>query len=213
MILSSVNPHRYDTPVPVGQLGVLDTSGTNPFTALPWAIGDKYRLVFASSGARDGSSSTIGDYNTFIDDLAAAAGLGSVTWKAIVSTAAVDAKDNVDGNPASDVDSGIINMNNQVVADDLAELWGTLQSSVRIKYDEGGNLRPKDTPIWTTWGAVWTGSSPTGVAENPLGNGGDTNFGLMDAEAKFWLDRGHNSDDSYDLIIYGMSPVLTVIAG
>ena len=193
-----------------GELGVLDVSGTNPFTDEAWRLGDKYRLVFASSGARDGSSATASDYNTFIQNLATAAGLGT-GWNAIISTASVDAKDNVNGNPSSDEDSGIINMNNKVVAADLDELWGTLQSSVRIDYDEDGNLRPKDTPIWTPWGGVWTGSAPDGTAENPLGNGGNTNLGLMDAEATFWLDRGFNSDDSYNLIIYGMSPLLSVV--
>jgi len=177
VILSSVNPHRFDAPVPVGQLGILDTSGTNPFTTLPWAVGDKYRLVFVSSGARNGSSSTISDYNTFIQGLADAAGLGAVTWQAVVSTVSVDARDNVNARIGTDPDGPVFKMDGATsFSDSLTDLWATHVDNQRIDLDEDGNLRPR-------------------------------------GEDHFWIRRAVNSDDSYDLAIYGMSEVLTVIAG
>ena len=86
----------------VGQLGVLDeawfaANPTNPGTSAPWQAGDTYHLAFVTLGTRNGISADIGDYNTFVQGAADAAGIGvteSVTWKAIGSTATVDAKDN-----------------------------------------------------------------------------------------------------------------------
>ena len=41
-------------------------------------IGDQYRLVFVTSTTRDAASTDISVYNTFVNDLAAAAGLGTI---------------------------------------------------------------------------------------------------------------------------------------
>jgi hypothetical protein len=197
-----------------GELGVLDVDALpiNPNTGKPWQVGDKYRLMFVSSGVRDGSSATIADYNTFIQNLATAAGLGT-GWTAVVSTATVDAKDNTNTDPGSDTDSAVILMDGaQVAFLKLSDMWPSSSwARVNIDLDEDGNLRPNDTPIWTSWCAVWTGTRWDGTAENPLGNGGNTNLGLARAEQQFWIDRGVNTD-TYDLPIYGISPLLTVEA-
>ena len=62
------------------------------------AVGAKFRLLFLSSTKRDGSSSDIATYNTFVQDRAAAGHADirtySTGFRAIGCTAAVDARDN-----------------------------------------------------------------------------------------------------------------------
>lgn len=59
--------------------------------------GDRYHLAFNSSTFTPARSSDVGFYNTFVQNAADAAGLGSgqgVRWKAIASTATVHARNN-----------------------------------------------------------------------------------------------------------------------
>ena len=62
------------------------------------AAGDTFRLLFLSSTKRNGSSSNIADYNTFVQDLAAAGHADirahSAGFRAVGCTEAVDARDN-----------------------------------------------------------------------------------------------------------------------
>ncbi|MCF7954381.1 MAG: hypothetical protein K9M75_01130 [Phycisphaerae bacterium] len=62
-----------------GQLGILDVTGTNPATGQAWAIGDTYRLIFVTSSGTQATSTDIATYNSFVQGLADAAGLGGAS--------------------------------------------------------------------------------------------------------------------------------------
>ncbi len=66
---------------------VTTPAGLNP--------GDQFRVLFVSSAKRDATSVNIADYDTFVANLASAAGLtyngASLTWHALVSTPTVEA--------------------------------------------------------------------------------------------------------------------------
>ena len=66
-------------------------------------VGDQYRLAFVTSTTRNATSFTLSDYNDFVTEAAESVtellALGT-TWKAIGSTATVDARDNTGTNPS-----------------------------------------------------------------------------------------------------------------
>ncbi|MEO1513647.1 MAG: T9SS type A sorting domain-containing protein [Bacteroidota bacterium] len=198
----------------IGELGILDLTangGINPQTGSAWAIGDTYRLIFVSSTTRNATSTNIADYNSHVQSAATAAGLGSVNWYAIASTSTVDAVDNT-FTTSTDTDGALFLMNGtQVVANDIADFWdGTINTQIDL--DENGSLRPNDTPIFTSWTAVWTGTKDDGTADDSryLGGSGAITFGLARAELKFWERRSNNTNSSLSLPIYGVSEVLQV---
>ena len=86
----------FDNEIPV-------TSDVVPVNIL---IGDEFRLLFVTSGARDATSSNIADYNAFVQDAAAAGHSGiqdySGQFRALASTADVDAIDNTATNHTND---------------------------------------------------------------------------------------------------------------
>ena len=74
------------------------------------AAGDQFRLVFLSSTTRDGSSTDIADYNTFVQGLAAAGHADiraySAGFRAVGCTADTDARDNT-GTTYTSSDKGV----------------------------------------------------------------------------------------------------------
>ncbi|AKV69711.1 hypothetical protein VL20_4826 [Microcystis panniformis FACHB-1757] len=125
------------------------------------APGAQYRLVFLTDSTRNATSTDINDYNTFVTNdvtptsaLAIAlnaAGL-TTTWKAIGSTASVDARDNTGTNPSTGTGVPIYAIDGNLIANNNADLW-----------DGQINL-----PIYTTpndlssISDVWTGSLSDG---------------------------------------------------
>lgn len=89
------------------QLGVLDLSangGINPNTGLAWAIGDKYRLAFYTSGKSEADNTDPAFYNAFVTDQAKlSTPLAGTSWRAMISTAATNVKENTG---TSDVTGG-----------------------------------------------------------------------------------------------------------
>jgi len=138
------------------------------------AVGDQYRLVFVTEGKRDATSTDIDDYNTFVTsqvrlsilpgttDTALyqalnAAGIdpNTITWKAIGSTASVDARDNTGTNPTLSTGVPIYLIDGNRVANNNADLWdGSIQTAI--------NRTPLDT---STDNLVWTGTLPDGSAD------------------------------------------------
>ena len=119
--------------------------------------GDTYHLVFVTSTTRDATSTNIDDYNDFVQAAANAAGLGDtvgITWKAIGSTATVDARDN------ALVSAPVYRLDGELVATGYDDMWdyvvgpgwdGSILSPI--------SLTEQGTYLWTL---VWTGSYPTG---------------------------------------------------
>ena len=202
-------------------LATLGTSAAQAaFVVVPTdlAVGDQYRLVFVTAGTRDATSTNINDYNTFVTNQAtggtpgidtaldtalngAGFDLSTITWKAIGSTSAVDARDNTGTNPSYPWSTGvpIYLIDGNIVAYNNADLWdGDLQHPI----NKTNNDAIKSN-------VVWTGSTVAGLAGlYPLGSniplGGDS--GRADYG---WIFDGLYQPPSL-WSLYAMSSVLTV---
>lgn len=167
--------------------------------------GDKYHLVFVTSGTRDATSVAIGDYNTFVDD---AMGTiddngfrgGDITWVAIASTSAVDARNNMSylvGNTAP-----VYRLDGTKVADNAADLWDS-SIDATISIDENGDPRASS--------AVWTGSTRIGTEWLALGGGDSTSYGLSSDATTQWIQDNNNHAETVSLPFYGFSEELVVV--
>jgi hypothetical protein len=202
-----------------GQLGILDLSangGINPATSAAWQGGDQYRLIFVTSTTSDASSTDISTYNTFTQGVANTVGLGAVTWKAVASTTAVDARDNTGTNPTS-MGVGVFLMNGSTaIANNNADLWNAMASNLDIKWDENGAAIRTDLTVgYGEWGPVWTGTKSDGTSDNgkELGSGGNVTFGLgFHDGGSQWVQRSSGSRTDQRML-FGLSEPLTVSGG
>jgi hypothetical protein len=117
--------------------------------------GDTYHLLFNSSTFTNALSSDINFYNGFVQAAADAAGVGTsegLTWKAIASTSAVDARVNA----VVGANTPVFNMRQgqlEQIADGFSDLWdGALDGFAA--YNERGQLNAVD---------AWTGSLASGL--------------------------------------------------
>lgn len=203
--------------------GILDTvegfldftanGGINPATGLAWVAVDTYRLVFVSSTRRNAASTDINDYNTHVQSAADAAGYGSVTWKAIASTAVIDAIDNTNSS-AADADGAFFLMNGSaVLANNKADFWDG-DHALALNITETGSTTTSHDGPWGRWTGTWTGSAidGTAVASRELGTAAPM-IGLAISRNRFWIRRASDNQLSANTglaYIYGMSEVLTV---
>ena len=181
-------------------------------------VGDSFRLLFISTSDRDASSSDIADYNTFIQNLAAAGHADiqahSATFRMLGSTEAVDARDNT-GTTGTGVP--IYWLGGAKVADDYADFYdgdwdqeatGASENGVSVSIGTG-------TKIWT--GSAEDGTeamNAAGTSSRALGNAGG-----------HWVMQGspNGSDSAHgpiesntasrntDRRLYGLSGVFTVV--
>ena len=110
------------------------------------AAGDTFRLLFATSTTRDGTSTDIADYNSFVQT-ATAAGHTDIRaysdgFTVVGSTAAVNARDNT-GTTYTDDDQGlpIYWLGGNQVADDYADFYDGDWDDEANSKDESGNAR------------------------------------------------------------------------
>ena len=108
-------------------------------------VGDQFRLLFLSSTKRDGSSSDIGDYNTFIQNRAAAGHADirtySSNFRVVGCTEAVDARDNT-GSTYTNSDKGvpIYWLGGVKAADDYEDFYdGSWDNEANDKDESGAN--------------------------------------------------------------------------
>lgn len=168
--------------------------------------GDTYHLLFNSSTFTNALSSSIDFYNDFVQATADAAGIGvseGVTWKAVASTASIDARVNA---PVG-LSTPVYNTNAagpQKIANGFVSLWdGSIDETV--DYDEFGLSNPVD---------AWTGSTPTGLAAtgSTLGHSSGTAWcGRPSLLGSQWLTILQPST-SAQLSVYALSEPLTVPA-
>ncbi len=169
--------------------------------------GDKFRLIFVTSTEHNATSSDIGDYNTFVQNSAAAGHSAirsySSQFRVVGSTAAVDARDNTGttgtGVPIYWLDGG-------KVADDYADFYdGSWSNEGNAKNEAGTGINPS---------RVWTGSNHNGTAKtgSRLGNG-TVAYGQLadpsDGPLSSVSSRNRTSLNPF----YALSPVFTVKAG
>ena len=193
-----------------------DGSYTVPFN---WALkpsglaaGTKFRLLFASSGRRDATSTDIGDYNDFVKSQAGSAdALAAIrpysgTFTALASTASVDARDNTSTTGAGEA---IYWLNGAQLADNYADLYDGSWDNRTAKNEKG------DTD--EGYRLVWTGSNANGTkhANEPLGADPRGAVGNVNSSYPPILYTGaFNSDRARTEHhrLYGLSPVFTVDA-
>jgi hypothetical protein len=189
-------------------LGASGESLAQP-TTVPTGLnpGDQYRLAFVTSTTRNGASTNIADYNTFVAGVAATVpelvALGT-TWKAVGSTPTVDARDNTGTAPTSPDDVPIYLLNDTLLASGNADLWdGTIANPFAIT-ETGTGLG--------TGQPVWTGSTDQGVKHAfPLGceSSGLARLAATSSTESHWIDTMTLGCFGPDLF-YAISGVLSV---
>jgi hypothetical protein len=200
-----------------GQLSILTAEtlvGNNPATGAPWAAGDQYRFAFHTSATITAVSADIATYNTWVQGLANTSTAynitadDGVTWKAIGSTATVDARDNTSTNPTVETGCAIFLLDGStLVANNYADLWdGEIQHII--------NLTEQGTE-WAYW--PWTGTEIDGTARtggssaNPLGSTGEVGQGNASVTTE-WIWRVWTMDPPENLMpMYALSEPLVIV--
>ena len=192
----------FDNEIPV-------TSDVVPFNV---SIGDEFRLLFVTSGARDATSSNIADYNAFVQDAAAAGHAGiqdySGQFRALASTADVDAIDNTATNyTTTDPGVRIWWLNSFLgAADHYVDFYdgswdnrdpGRDENGVSVDFQQNAS------------GRVWTGTSSDGEASQPLGSSVPGFAEPAQGEGRELALAGRSASNLYRL--YGLSLVLHVV--
>lgn len=172
---------------------MVDPPGLNP--------GDQFRYVFVTSTERDALSTSIADYNAFVNAAASNnANLAGINFNVIGSTETVDAIDNTGTNAAGD-DVPIYMLDGTLVATGNADLWdGDLITGINL--DENLN---------TVTGRVWTGSFTDGTDINDfeLGSGNLARYGSSGDQFGSWVFEAVGASGLSENF-YGLSDTLTV---
>ncbi|MYH77938.1 MAG: hypothetical protein F4134_09485, partial [Acidimicrobiaceae bacterium] len=137
------------------------------------SYGDRFRLLFVTSTKRNAASADIADYNAFVQTRAAAGHAEIVAFasgfRAVASTAAVDATDNSDTNTTVDgVGVPIYWIGGDKAADDYADFYDGDWDS-RAAVDESGSTVDVDNSGDLLNGnGIWTGSNSSGTGQGGL---------------------------------------------
>jgi len=202
-----------------GELGILTPgtlAGNNPATGAPWAVGDNYRFAFFTSAKTTAESADISTYNTWVQGLANATTVydigedEGVTWKAIGSTDAVDARDNTSTNPTVDGSGHAIFLldGSTVVANDYNDLWdGDIQHIIDLT--EQGDV---DT-YWPFTGTYTDGTEAPGHAfsQGALGDGGEIHQGRSDVTTEWIWRMWTSAPATSELQMYALSEPLVIV--
>ena len=148
-----------------GAGALVELPARSPMIPSGLAAGDQFRLLFLTSTKRDATSSDIADYNSFVQT-AAAAGLPEIQpyssgFRAVASTAAVDARDNTaTTHTSSDRGVPIYWLGGTKVVDDYEDFYDGTWDDEENPTDESGEVYTDLDPLT----AVWTGSGDDGTA-------------------------------------------------
>ncbi len=186
-------------PAEAGGIVISTPAGLSP--------GDSFRIVFVTDALNAGTSSSIGDYNSFVSTDATSEAAGglvtyngvALTWSAIVSTTSTDAIPNVgvSGAPVYLAGGTLVTS-----SDSSSGLWsGSLSNP--INQDLKGTVL-NDTGVWTG-----TLTSGTGAPAHQLGNS-SVEIGSTGSENSSWVAAFPFPTGLEDLAIYGISQVLIV---
>jgi hypothetical protein len=184
---------------PYAHAGIITPAGLNP--------GDQFRVVFVTTTLTDAMSNDLtGHYDPIVRKEAADAGINTysgftVIWKAIGSTATVNAVDRL---PMDSVP--IFLPDGTKVADSGTALWSTTNSSTLLHAINEKADGTRNESI------VWTGTFADGTTDPrfALGSGGPfVEIGDSRHIERFWIDEG-TQHPNVPLELYGFSDVLTV---
>lgn len=186
--------------LPLAVASFCPSSQAAPYVPPSLSPGDTYHLVFISDGLHDATSGVITTYNNFVQSQAAlnpvltGTNMG-VTYKAIASTAAIDANVN------ALVSAPVFNFNGDKIADDYTDMWnGNIDNP--IAYNQFvATVFPPD---------IWTGSQVSGIGTigGQLGTANPTT-GRSDLADGRWIDE-IVSNSTFTSRFYGLSQELTV---
>ena len=194
--------------VPAGA-SAQDNSVRDSWSLLPSGleVGDQFRLIFTTSTTRNGSSSDIEVYNTFVQNRAAAGHTDirsySSQFRVVGSTAAVDARDNT-GTTGTGVP--IYWLNGAKVADNYADFYDDSWDNYTEKNESGQAGRSP----------VLTGSLENGRVDSsyPLGGASEIRLGSVFSSVSGGpIQSNDRANRSQQYALYGLSPVITVGAG
>jgi hypothetical protein len=178
--------------------------------------GDTFRLIFLTGTWISGTSGDISTYDNFVTTSANAVtgsvnaagatvsiinvqsllevlGASGVTWKAIVSTATVNAIDHI-----GTFNQPVFRLNGGRVANNSADLWdgGLLRSVLNDEYGHDHNYH------------TWTGTGTNGLATtNPLGTATPT-YGESDGVGATWINLSTGAATGMRSV-YGISSPIT----
>lgn len=176
---------------------LLDATSAQAALIVPAGVapGGTYQLAFVTRGTTTATSADISDYNGFVQAAANTAGMGSVVWHVIASTASTDANSN------ALVSAPVYNMNGELVATGFADFWdGTHTVGVGIDYDENNTSRNFN---------VWTGSNTDGTDAGTLALGNERAIWAESAlSSGAWINRG-TQDTTVSYALYALSEPLT----
>ena len=195
---------------------VLPSWGLTP-TGL--AVGAKFRLLFLSSTKRDALSSDIADYNTFVQDRAAAghADIQAYSWGfgAIGCTAAVDARDNTSTTGAG---VPIYWLDGTKVADDYADFYdGSWDDEINDKNESGADAHDtSQEDNYPITGCMDDGTESFAGAPRPRSLGaplGLVRIGRLNASGSVQdpIDGNDVADTDATRPMYGLSAVFEVV--
>ena len=176
----------------------------DPIDDLGLSVGDTYHWVFITSGTFTATDPDIGTYNAHVQSQAEQAGSvflnDHFTWKAIASTATVDAKDNA---PVG-LNSPIYLPDGSLVATGFGDLWdGNLGHAINI--NQNGTTLADASRVWTGTLPSGYGAGSTYLGSNPV------IAGSGDSTDQTWVTLvGTSPGNMYHL--YALSEELTVLA-
>ena len=226
----TVNPVRDRTSSPQGQSTMVTcesptTTGTRCWVPHDWPLipkgadnetlhtpGQSFRLMFITSGSTNASSTTVGAYNTFVQNAAnnnATLRPLKDHFRAMVSASDHSAVVNTKTSPSDlGASAPMYWVNGVKVADDYIDLydgnWDYSSEDGQWPSVENG------ASITTSW-TVWTGTRANGTAypsANRMG-GSLVVFGNANISGQE-LTTGGGSPNTFVKPLYGVSPVLTV---
>ena len=175
-------------------------------------VGDRFRLLFRTSGTRDATSTGIADYDTFVQNAAAAGHVDiqsySTAFRVLGSTSSVDARGNT-ATAYTDDDKGvpIYWLDGGRVADDYEDFYDGSWSNANGGKDENGS--DHTNPAVGFFPGTWTGSEADGTEAIS-----SSNFSEALGESVVRIGRPLSSTQSTRAIaigpVYGLSGVFVV---
>ena len=182
------------------------------------AVGTRFRLLFLSSTKRDALSSDIADYNTFVQDRAAAGHAAIQAYSggfgAIGCTSAVDARDNT-----STTGTGvpIYWLDGAKVADDYADFYdGSWDDEINDKNESGADAHDTSQAAnYPITGCMDDGTESFAGATRPRSLGaplGLVRIGRLNASGSVQdpIDGNDNARTNLTRPMYGLSAVFEV---
>ena len=174
--------------------------------------GDEFRLIFLSSTKRDASSTDIADYNTFIQNLAAAGHAAIQTYNSgftvVGCTQATDARDNTN---TTGTGVPIYWLNGAKIAADYADFYDGEWDDEANPKSESGTDGP-DTSDSVNYPFTGCEDDGTEASNRALGNSGNVLVGRPNSSTSGHGPIGSDSGASSTLTrpMYGVSEVFQV---